>query len=76
MKATGPERGGPDREEGAGSREGGTVLPSLRGFETVRDSFAAVRYVKFCALGAHTTITEKYDGGAAHTARGREWEAA
>ncbi|MBL3667119.1 hypothetical protein JL475_14185 [Streptomyces sp. M2CJ-2] len=69
MKATVPEQDGT-------KREGGTILPSLTGFETVRAPFAVVRYVKFCALSAHTTVTEKYDGGAAHTARGREWEAA
>ncbi|PWI11907.1 hypothetical protein DIZ27_04130 [Streptomyces sp. NWU339] len=69
MKVTVPERGGI-------IREGGAILPPLRTFETVRATFAAVRSVKFCALSAHTTVTEKYDGGAAHTARGREWEAA
>jgi len=31
-------------------------------------AFAIVRYVKFCARTAHTTVTEKYDGGAALTA--------
>ncbi len=30
--------------------------------------FVGVRSVKFCALTAHTTVTEKYDGGAALTA--------
>lgn len=69
MKATVPE-------QGVTAREGGAILPPLTDFETVCAAFAAVRSVKFCALGAHTTVTEKYDGGAAHTARGREWEAA
>lgn len=52
------------------------VLPALTAFETVRAAFSAVRSVKFCTLTAHTTVTEKYDGGAAHTAHGRHWEAA
>lgn len=51
-------------------------MSGLQGFETVCAGFAAVRSVKFCARTAHSTVTEKYDGGAAHTACGRHWEAA
>ncbi|EFE67261.1 predicted protein [Streptomyces viridosporus ATCC 14672] len=51
-------------------------MPTLTPFETFRTAFAAVRSAEFCALTAHTTVTEKYDGGAVHTARGRQWEAA
>ncbi|GGP93713.1 hypothetical protein GCM10010266_15960 [Streptomyces griseomycini] len=63
-------------EEGLIEQERGRILPALTPFETVRTAFTAVRSVKFCALTAHTTVTEKYDGGAAHTACGRQWEAA
>jgi hypothetical protein len=51
-------------------------LPGLSTFETFCAAFVTVRYVKFCARDAHTTVTEKYDDGAAHTASGRFWEAA
>ncbi|MEV5881681.1 hypothetical protein AB0L74_02950 [Streptomyces sp. NPDC052020] len=51
-------------------------MPGLSAFETFCAAFATVRNVKFCARDAHTTVTEKYDGGAAHTASGRFWEAA
>jgi hypothetical protein len=51
-------------------------LPALNLFETFCASFVTVRSVKFCARTARTTVTEKYDGGAAHTAHGRFWEAA
>ncbi len=51
-------------------------MPDLALYETYCTSFATVRSVKFCARTAHTTVTEKYDGGAAHTAQGRLWEAA
>ncbi|MFJ1651597.1 hypothetical protein ACIOC2_09325 [Streptomyces sp. NPDC088337] len=51
-------------------------MPTLSLFETFYAAFAAVRSVKSCARTAHTTVTEKYDGDAAHTACGRLWEAA
>lgn len=52
------------------------MLPALPGFQTLCATFATVRSVKFCARTAHTRVTEKYDGRAAHTACGRHWEAA
>jgi hypothetical protein len=51
-------------------------MPASIRFETTRTAFATVRSVKFCARTAHTGVTEKYDGRAAHTACGRNWEAA
>lgn len=57
-------------------QERGRILPAVTPFETFRTAPTAVRSVKFCALTARITVTEKYDGGAAHTARGRHWEAA
>jgi hypothetical protein len=45
-------------------------------FDALCTIFSGVRSMKFCARTAHTTVTEKYDGRAAHTARGRFWEAA
>ncbi|BBC33151.1 hypothetical protein SGFS_044450 [Streptomyces graminofaciens] len=54
----------------------GFLLPGLPPFDVLRGTFPAVRSVKFCARTAHTGVTEKYDGGAAHTACGRFWEAA
>jgi hypothetical protein len=45
-------------------------------FDLLCSVFTGVRSVKFSARTAHSTVTEKYDGGAAHTARGRFWEAA
>lgn len=51
-------------------------MPALKPFGTFDACFVTVRYVKFCARTAHSTVTEKYDGGAAHTAQGRLWEAA
>lgn len=45
-----------------------TRLPAPSPFETLCTAFVTVRSVKFCALTAHTTVTEKYDGGAALTA--------
>jgi hypothetical protein len=55
-------------------RQGGDP-PALPLFDVLHAIFPGVRYVKFCARTAHSTITEKYDGGAAHTAR-TIWEAA
>ncbi|SCE04462.1 hypothetical protein GA0115242_12064 [Streptomyces sp. SolWspMP-5a-2] len=52
------------------------MLPAPPRFETFYAAFAAVRSVKFCARTAHSTVTEKYDGRATHTARGRHREAA
>ncbi|WP_159772662.1 hypothetical protein [Streptomyces sp. HM190] len=51
-------------------------LSALPVFDVVRGTFPGVRSVKFCARTARTRVTEKYDGGAAHTAHGRFWEAA
>ncbi|MEU3343972.1 hypothetical protein ABZ723_03005 [Streptomyces sp. NPDC006700] len=51
-------------------------MPILILFETLYAVLVAVRSVKSCARTAHTTVTEKYDGDAAHTACGRLWEAA
>ncbi|MFJ4515500.1 hypothetical protein [Streptomyces sp. NPDC088816] len=51
-------------------------MPILILFETLYAVLVAVRSVKSCARTAHTTVTEKYDGDAAHTACGRPWEAA
>jgi hypothetical protein len=51
-------------------------MPDLKLFETFCAAFATVRFVKFSARTARGTVTEKYDGGAAHTAQGRLWEAA
>jgi len=51
-------------------------MPGLDPFETLSNGFFTVRYVKFCARTAHSTVTEKYDGGSAHSAQGRLWEAA
>jgi hypothetical protein len=45
-------------------------------FDALCTVFTGVRSVKFCPRTAHSTVTEKYDGGAAHTALGRFWEAA
>ncbi|MFF4758577.1 hypothetical protein [Streptomyces sp. NPDC001292] len=53
-----------------------SFVPTLSPFKTFYAAFVAVRSVKSCARTAHTTVTEKYDGGAAHTACGRLWEAA
>lgn len=54
----------------------GPFLPAPDTFTPVCVTFTAVRSVKFCARTAHSTVTEKYDGRAAHTACGRLWEAA
>jgi hypothetical protein len=43
-------------------------MPDLHLFETFCAAFITVRSVKFCARSAHTGVTQKYDGGAAHTA--------
>jgi hypothetical protein len=43
-------------------------MPGRYRFKTISTAFAVVRSVKFCARTAHTTVTEKYDGGAALTA--------
>jgi hypothetical protein len=51
-------------------------VPGLNPFETFCAAFVAVQSVKFCVRTAHSTVTEKYDGGAAHTASGQLWEAA
>ena len=51
-------------------------MPAKSRLETFCTAFATVRSVKFCARTARTTVTEKYDGHAAHTASGRHWEAA
>ncbi|MFJ7770798.1 hypothetical protein ACIQ1J_20845 [Streptomyces sp. NPDC097107] len=66
----------PEAAEKPAEQEGGRFLPGLKAFETCCAAIATVRSVKFCARTAHTTVTEKYDGDAAHTARGRLWEAA
>jgi len=63
-------------EESAVEQERGSFLPVPAGFQTFCATFVTVRSVKFCAHTAHSRVTEKYDGGAAHTARGRHWEAA
>ncbi|AZQ37244.1 hypothetical protein EJ357_30490 [Streptomyces cyaneochromogenes] len=52
------------------------LLPVSHRFQTFCATFVTVRSVKFCARTAHTGVTEKYDGRAAHTACGRHWEAA
>ncbi|QEV27642.1 hypothetical protein CP976_28360 [Streptomyces coeruleorubidus] len=57
-------------------QERSRILPALTLFETFSTAFVTVRSVKFCALTAHTTVTEKYDGDAARSAHGRTWEAA
>lgn len=54
----------------------GLPSPALPLFDLVYGTFPGVRSVKFCARTAHTRVTEKYDGGAAHTASERTWEAA
>jgi len=65
-----------------GTREHAPVTGTERPFARpvplrgLRAAFATVRFVKFCVRTAHSTVTEKYDGGAAHTASGRFWEAA
>jgi hypothetical protein len=52
------------------------LLPDLPLFGVFHAISSGVRSVKFCARTAHSRVTEKYDGGAAHTACGRIWEAA
>ncbi|GGZ54914.1 hypothetical protein GCM10010344_21030 [Streptomyces bluensis] len=51
-------------------------LPASPLFDALGAISSRVRSMKFCAGTAHTGVTEKYDGGAAHTACGRFWEAA
>jgi hypothetical protein len=51
-------------------------VPDLNLLTALCALFVRVRSVKFSARTAHTTVTEKYDGRAAHTAQGRLWEAA
>ncbi|MGX4689964.1 hypothetical protein [Streptomyces sp. JNUCC 63] len=51
-------------------------MPGLNLFETFCAAFVTVQSVKSCVRTAHSTVTEKYDDGAAHTACGRLWEAA
>jgi hypothetical protein len=63
-------------EENAVEQQRDHLLPVPAWFKTFCATFATVRSVKFCARTAHTRVTEKYDGGAAHTACGRHWEAA
>ncbi|MEW5355112.1 hypothetical protein E0E62_22130 [Streptomyces sp. 16-176A] len=58
---------------GAGGRPAASGLEPCGAFCA---GFGTVRSVKFRARTAHSTVTEKYDGGAAHTAQGRLWEAA
>ncbi|QFZ74431.1 hypothetical protein GFH48_15245 [Streptomyces fagopyri] len=54
----------------------GAAAPDLPPLGMLCAAIARVRSVKFCARTAHTRVTEKYDGGAAHTASGQFWEAA
>ncbi|MRT44419.1 hypothetical protein FGX00_00900, partial [Xylella fastidiosa subsp. multiplex] len=70
-----PLTGDAGLREGAAELEGDGRLPASLRFGTICTAFVAVRSVKFCARTAHTGVTEKYDGGAAHTACGRNWEA-
>jgi len=51
-------------------------MPGTYRFETISTTSVLVQSVKFCVRTAHTGVTEKYDGDAALTARGRLWEAA
>ncbi|GAA4818503.1 hypothetical protein GCM10023220_59100 [Streptomyces ziwulingensis] len=72
----GAGKGGRETGNRPADQGGPDGLPGPPLFKTRCTAIATVRSVKFCVRTAHTTVTEKYDGRAAHTALGRFWEAA